>query len=366
MDSQDITEQAVPELIANLTLQLGSFSMQTGEFAIPMQGVTVIFGRSGSGKSTLLRAISGLEPSVEGQIYWNNQCWLNNSQCLARQKRDIGFVFQDAALFPHLNVRKNLKYAVDRLPSGSEPARFDEIVERLGLFDMLDRSVSHLSGGEKQRVAIARALLTQPKLLCMDEPVSALDWKAKSEILNLIKDVVDSYRIPLIYITHSPAEVERLADHVVFMSQGKVDRVQTLQSALSDANSPLFADEGAVSVLEGVPASLNDGLRQIKMGTDSMWLFDSSAFDKAVVRVRVLARNVSLALSDPDQLSIMNHLPATVMELMPDANSRMLVRLKLDDGQNLFAEITRHSAKRLSLKTGTRLFALIKSVALTD
>lgn len=353
-------------LQGNLTLQKGGFTLQTGEFNLAMQGVTVLFGRSGSGKSTLLRAISGLEPTVKGQLSFSQTVWLNENTSLDTQHRHIGFVFQDAALFPHMTVYQNLMYGVKRLPKTVEVADFDEIVERLAIADKLERDVLSLSGGERQRVAIARALLLKPQLLCMDEPLSALDWRAKSEIIKLIDEVAEFYQIPVIYITHSPAEVERLADQIVFIESGRIERVESLQQALARPDSPLFDDEGAVSVLQGQPLSVMDGLRPIQMGSYRLWLSDTSEIHKENVRVRVLAKDVSLALSDPQQLSIMNHLPATVIELIPEDNHRMLVRLQLADQQMLFAEITQHSAKRLQLNVGMQLFALIKSVALAE
>lgn len=353
-------------LQGNLQLTLGNFELNSGEFELPLQGVTVLFGRSGSGKSTLLRAISGLDKHTRGQLRFDEQVWQDGKQALPTQKRHIGFVFQDAALFPHMTVRQNLMYAVKRLPKSVEAADFAEIVTRVGIADKLDRGVNFLSGGEKQRVAIARALLTRPQLLCMDEPLSALDWRSKAEMLTLIEEIVAAYQIPVLYITHAPAEVERLANQIVFMANGQIERIETLQQALARVDSPLFDDEGAVSVLQGTPLGIEHGLRPIQMGANTLWLSDLSELQKSTVRIRVLAKDVSLALSDPEQLSIINHLSATVLEIIPEKNHRVLVRLELADGQKLFSEITEHSAQRLKLANGTKLFALIKSVALAE
>lgn len=353
-------------LKGNLQLTLGNFELNSGEFDLPLEGVTVLFGRSGSGKSTLLRAISGLDKNTTGELSFAGQTWQQGKKTLPAQKRNIGFVFQDAALFPHMTVRQNLLYAVKRLPKNTQAADFDEIVNRVGIADKLDRDVLYLSGGEKQRVAIARALLTSPDLLCMDEPLSALDWRAKAEMLTLIEEVIAAYQIPLLYITHAPAEVERLADRIVFMHGGKIEKIESLQQALSRPDSPLFDDEGAVSILKGNPVEAVQGLRPIRMGLDTLWLSDSTDLDKPEVKVRVVAKDVSLAISDPRQTSIMNHLPATVIELIPEEQNRMLVRLELKDSQRLFAEITQHSANRLGLFVGMELFALIKSVALAE
>lgn len=353
-------------LRGNLQLQLGNFALDSGDFELPLEGVTVLFGRSGSGKSTLLRAISGLDKNTTGRLSFGDAVWQDGKKAFPTQKRNIGFVFQDAALFPHMTVMQNLMYSVKRLPHKVAPADFNEIVSRVGIADKLERGVNFLSGGEKQRVAIARALLTRPELLCMDEPLSALDWRSKAQMLSLIEEIVSAYQIPVLYITHAPAEVERLANRIVFMAKGQIERIETLQEALSRVDSPLFDDEGAVSVLQGAPLPIEQGLRPVKMQASTLWLSDLGEIKKSTVRVRVLARDVSLALSDPEQLSIINHLPAKVLEVIDQENHRVLVRLELSDGQKLFAEITEHSAQRLGIVAGVELFALIKSVVLAE
>lgn len=349
----------------NLQLDLGGFTLNSGEFRIPLQGVTVFFGRSGSGKSTLLRAISGLDKRTRGCLTVGQQTWQADKTSLPTQNRDIGFVFQDAALFPHLNVRQNLDYSIKRLPKTSRPADFDDIVNRVGIDQLLERKVTYLSGGERQRVAIARALLMRPKLLCMDEPLSALDWRAKAELLTLIEEVVEQYKLPVLYITHTPNEVERLADNVLFMKEGKVERMETLQQTLARADSPLFDEQGAVSVLLGQPQQIEDGLQKVQIGEQSLWVGQHLSAQKPQVRVRILARDVSIGLMDPQNLSITNHLQVKISELIARSDHRVLVRLRLADGQHLFAEITQNSASRLNLQPGLVVFALIKTVALT-
>jgi len=360
-------------LRGNLQLDLGGFALDSGDFNIPLRGVTVLFGRSGSGKSTLLRAISGLDKRTEGSLTVNGQLWQNGNKSLPAQNRNIGFVFQDAALFPHLTVRQNLQYGIKRLAKDTRPANFEEIINRVGIAELIDRKVTYLSGGERQRVAIARALLMRPKLLCMDEPLSALDWRSKAELLVLIEEIIEQYSLPVLYITHAPAEVERLADRVLFMQGGKVERMETLQEALDRPDSPLFDEQGAVSVLLGAPQQIEDGLQRIKINQNSednteqsLWVGEHLLVQKPQVRVRILARDVSIGLADPENLSIINHLKVTVSEVIPQGEHRVLVRLLLADGQRLFAEITHNSAKRLQLLPGLVVFALIKTVAMTD
>jgi molybdate transport system ATP-binding protein len=353
-------------LKGNLQLDLGGFKLDSGDFDLLLNGVTVLFGRSGSGKSTLLRAIAGLDKRTHGHLTLNGENWQNGHKRLPAEQRHIGFVFQDAALFPHMTVRQNLMYGIKRLPKNHPQADFNKIIQRVGIADKLDREVTYLSGGEKQRVAIARALLMSPKLLCMDEPLSALDWRAKAELLSLIEELVAEFNLPVLYITHAPIEVERLANQIVFMKDGQIDSIETLQQSLARADSPLFDEQGAVSVLIGQPGLVVSGLREIKVGDNAIYLSQTHDIHTTQVRIRVLARDVSLALSDPKDLSIVNHLHVTIDELIPQGEHRILARLTLNDGQHLFAELTQHSAQRLNLQPGLVVYALIKSVALAE
>jgi molybdate transport system ATP-binding protein len=352
----------------NLQLRFDErFELRSGEFELPISGVTVLFGRSGSGKSSLLRAISGLDKRTYGNLMVENEVWQQGHKRLAPQSRHIGFVFQDAALFPHKTVRQNLFYGINRLPKNFTPADFEKIVHRVDIADKLARKVDFLSGGERQRVAIARALLMRPKYLFMDEPLSALDWRSKHQLLSLIEELVAEFEIPLFYITHAPAEVERLADRIVFMKQGQIETIETLQQALSRPDSPLFDEQGAVSVLIGKPQQrVESGWHPVYLGEDVLWLSESSPINVKSVRIRILAKDVSLALSDPKDLSITNHLKVTITELINESEHKVLVRLRLRNGQYLFSEVTQQSVERLQLRPNLQLYALIKSVAMTE
>jgi molybdate transport system ATP-binding protein len=348
-----------------LQLTLGNFDLDSGPFAFETQGNTVLFGRSGSGKSTLLRALTGLDTRTRGTLRFQGECWQDGRWGLPTPRRDIGFVFQDAALFPHLSVRGNLHYALHRAP----PQAFDALAhmaQRVGIAHLLDQAVTTLSGGERQRVAIARALLSQPRLLCMDEPLAALDWRAKAELLALIDTLAQESGVPILYITHAPIEVERLASRVLFMEAGRIERVESLREALSRPDSPLFAEEGPVTVLYGQLGTKNgDGLTPFGNELVRLWLAGDSA-GKPSTRLRVLARDVAVALHEQQDLSILNQLPVTIVSLHPDATGRVSVACRLADGATLLAEITRYSCNKLRLAPGMHAFALIKSVALLE
>lgn len=349
-----------------LRLQRGRFVLDTGAFAIPTDGVTALFGPSGCGKSTLLRAIAGLDPATTGRLRFRGEVWQDGPRALPVARRDIGFVFQDAALFPHLSVRGNLLYALRRAP-GAGPEALGRVAQRVAIAELLDRDVNTLSGGQRQRVAIARALLMQPRLLCMDEPLSALDWRAKAELLPLIDALAHETGIAVLYITHAPVEVERLANTVLFMEDGRVERVQPLDEALQRPDSPLFAQEGPVTVLQGCLAPGPDpSLACFVSGETRFTLVQAPGAQRSATRLRILARDVALATTQPAGLSMLNQVAVRIVTLHPHDDGRVTVRCALPGGQTLLASITRHSRQVLRLEPGQPVWALVKSVALMD
>ncbi|HUX81949.1 MAG TPA: molybdenum ABC transporter ATP-binding protein [Halothiobacillus sp.] len=369
----------------HLQLSLTNFTLDSTPFAFASEGVTVLFGRSGSGKSTLLRAMSGLDKRTHGQLCFQDEVWQTGKKSLPVERRDIGFVFQSAALLPHKNVQGNLDYARRRVPKDRQHGPgFEEIIDRVGISHLLDRPTNNLSGGERQRVAIARALLMRPRLLMMDEPLSALDWQAKSELLGLIESVIAEYRIPTLYITHAPIEVERLADRVVFMAGGRITSIETLTEATSRVDSPLFTEEGPVSVLHGTIGAIEpDGLVPFRSKQADAFTFWVSAHSDAIpsdanphglhsktTRLRVLARDVAIASQRQEGISMLNQLACTITSIAIDTtgrrSGRAVVFLELIDGQPLLAELSHRSVEQLGLVHGQRVFALVKTAALID
>jgi molybdate transport system ATP-binding protein len=365
----------------NLQLKLGNFTLDSGDFQFESTGVTVLFGRSGSGKSTLLRALSGLDRDTRGQLQFGEEVWQAGKKALPVEARDIGFVFQTAALLPGKTVQSNLDYATQRVPkSRANGPSFEEIIERVDIQHLLSRSVDNLSGGERQRVAIARALLTRPRVLMMDEPLSALDWRAKSELLALIESMIADYQIPTLYITHAPVEVERLANRVVFMTDGHITSIETLSEATTRIDSPLFTEEGPVSVLHGELGSVDDdgllpftasGAANLVADGFTFWLNPSehsiTPAQNSPARLRILARDVALARERVVGISMLNQIPATIARIEADgANHRQAVFLTLHDGQTLIAEISHRSLLSMNLSPGQSVFALVKTAALLD
>lgn len=356
----------------NLAFQLdrGNFQLDVAVKA-PAVGVTALFGRSGCGKTTVLRCVAGLE-RASGHCRLDGETWQDDARglFLKTHRRPIGYVFQEASLFSHLSVRGNLEYGMKRVPAHARQIGFDEVVDLLGIRPHLGRDPRGLSGGERQRVAIARALLTSPRLLLMDEPLSALDHASKQDILPYLERLHDNLQIPVIYVSHSPDEVARLADHVVLLSNGRIRAMGTTSEILSRLDLPLAQDSEASSVIDGIVRS-HDGtyaLTRIDIPGATLTL---SQLDRPVgqpVRVRIHARDVSIALDEPGASSILNILPARILEMREIERAQVLV--KLCTGQEgrtpLLARITRHSQDRLDLRCDQAVFAQVKAVALMD
>lgn len=212
--------------------KLGNFTLDV-ELSLPATGVTAIFGPSGCGKTSVARCIAGLQRMADGFCAVDGDIWQDGSSFRPVHRRPIGYVFQEASLFPHLSVRRNLLFGARKVARA--PIAFDEVVELLGLAALLDRSPHHLSGGERQRVAIGRALLSQPKLLLMDEPLAALDRTTKDEILPFLERLHETLSLPVLYISHDMAEIERFADHLVLMERGRITGSGPLHALRSNA-----------------------------------------------------------------------------------------------------------------------------------
>ncbi|MCB1736178.1 MAG: molybdenum ABC transporter ATP-binding protein [Gammaproteobacteria bacterium] len=346
-------------IIARLNTRIGDFSLDL-DLTLPGQGITVLFGPSGCGKTTALRCLAGLQPS-QGEFYVAGEPWHSRPT----HQRQIGMVFQESRLFAHLDVRGNLEFGFRRIPQEERRIDFEHAVTWLGLQNLLDRRTDHLSGGERQRVSIARALLTSPRLLLMDEPLSALDQRSKQEILPYLERLHAKLAIPVIYVTHSPDEVARLADHLVLMHQGRAVASGPLSEvwARIDLPIPLGDDHGVVINAEIVELDSRWHLALAAFPGGRLWVRDAALPVGSKVRLRVLARDVSLALQHNEGTSILNLLPADVVEIREETPAQRLVRLQLG-ATPLVARITARSQHMLGLHEGQSLWVQIKSVAI--
>lgn len=347
-----------------LALAFPGFKLEV-DLDLPGRGVTALFGHSGSGKTTLLRCLAGLERAPQARIHVNGQCWQDGRHFVPSHRRALGYVFQEASLFPHLSVKKNLGFGQ---PAPKNEIEIEAMAERLGIAHLLDRHPERLSGGERQRVAIARALLTRPQILLMDEPLAALDLKRKQEILPYLERLHDELEIPLIYVSHSPDEVARLADHLVLMNEGQVVASGPLQDTLARIDLPAaFADDAGV-VLDTCITTHDEQDRLSRLDFPGGHIFVSQQ-NRAIgqkLRCRIHARDVSLALQKQQDSSILNLVPARVVDCAKTDNPANVL-VKLDAGGTaLLARITRRSQRLLDLSPGKAVWAQIKAVALLD
>lgn len=342
-----------------------TFSLDV-DTVIPSDKVTVIFGHSGSGKTTLLRCIAGLETRAQGDIRFNEECWQSASQIIPTHKRSIGYVFQEASLFSHLTVQGNLDYASKRARHTQSPVSAKELIHLLGIEPLLSRPSTSLSGGERQRVAIARALLTHPKLLLMDEPLAALDYQRKQEILPYLDRLKHELAIPIIYVTHAMDEVTRLADHLVVLESGQIKQQGSLQSCLHSIDNPIALTDELSVIVEGKVSAVDSSYQRasIPIAGTSLWFQTNRHRRDDAVRIRILARDISLTLSAHTDSSINNILPAKVASyrIIKDG-AYALIQLKVGT-ETLISKITVHSFDKMGIKKGLNLWVQIKAVAL--
>ncbi|WP_226661585.1 molybdenum ABC transporter ATP-binding protein [Microbulbifer aggregans] len=354
------------------------------EFDLPGSGVTGIFGPSGSGKTTLLRCIAGLQHAPGATLRVNGETWQHGRQSLPTHKRPIGFVFQQPSLFPHLSAKGNLDFACRRARTQPAQATINDIIDLMGIGHLLQRNSTQLSGGEQQRIAIARALLIQPRLLLMDEPLSALDNARKQEILPYLETLHRTLDIPVLYVTHSADELARLADHLVVLDNGKITASGPATELMSRADFPVPLGDDIGVLLQTTVREIDHQWQLARADFDggAIWLRDHGDAIGTDIRLRILARDVSLSRSPTEDTSILNRLPVQVQEISDDRDSAMaLITLgaigevdrassnpenaEPDRGTNaLLARITRRSLAHLQLKRGDQVWAQIKSVAI--
>jgi molybdate transport system ATP-binding protein len=327
---------------------------------VSQPGVTALFGRSGSGKTTLVDIVGGLIKPDRGRVVVDGETLVDTERgvFVPKHRRRIGYVFQDSRLFPHLSVRQNLLYGRWFAGSGGASGDFGSVVELLGIGHLLERRPDSLSGGEKQRVAIGRALLARPRLLLMDEPLASLDEQRRAEILPYIERLRDGAGVPILYVSHSVAEVARLATTVVILSEGRVAAVGPVLDIL-----PLADAGDAGSVLDAVVAHHDETfqLTTLSSRAGELQVPRLAADVGASVRAYIRARDVMLSLQPPQDISALNVLAGKVREIMP-SGAQADVRLDCG-GALLLARLTAKSVQRLALAPGRPVYAVIKSVS---
>ena len=345
---------------------------KTGDFLLDVHfaadtGLTSLFGRSGSGKTSVINALAGLNRPDSGRIVVDDHVLFDSDAGIdvAPEKRRLGYVFQEARLFPHMNVSGNLTYGMKLTPPSERHQDFDRVVDLLDLRTHLDRRPATLSGGERQRVAIGRALLASPRILLMDEPLASLDAGRKAEILPFIERMRNELNLPIVYVSHAIEEVIRIADTMVVMSDGSVAASGPVEQIMSRIDlHPLTGryETGAVVSATVVGSDLRFGLTELAFGGNRLWVPAVDLPMGTQLRVRIRARDVSLSLERPERTSILNIFEGVVRDMEPGEQPQ--VDVLVDVGAPVIARVTRRSAELLELKPGCRIFAMVKAVAI--
>ncbi len=355
-------------LEARFRLARGRFELDA-TLGCPARGVTGLFGPSGAGKTTLLRCIAGLERVADGFLRVGDEVWQDteDNRFLPAHRRSVGYVFQEADLFAHLDVRGNLRYAWRRAPAHC--IAWDDAVEWLGVEPLLSRSPAGLSGGERQRVAITRALLASPRLLLMDEPLSATDESSRLEILPYLQRLPERLSIPIIYVSHALAEVGRLADHMIWLVDGRVRAAGPTGSVIGQLDFAQARGDQAAVVVDAVVREHDEAnaLTLLDGPWGPVWVRRQQREPGRRVRLQIEASDVSLSLATEPLTTIMNQFSVRVAELRETLPGEVLVRMTGASREpGLLALITRHSCQRLGITAGLDVYARVKSVALLD
>ncbi|MDR1311951.1 MAG: molybdenum ABC transporter ATP-binding protein [Burkholderiaceae bacterium] len=353
---------------ARVHVTFSDYTLRT-DLSLPGEGVTGIFGASGAGKSTLLRAIAGLERPQNSRIAVGDEVWHDDAQGIfvPPHKRALGFVFQEATLFSHLSVTKNLHFGLKRIPPAQRRISLDYVMDLLGIAHLGERSPDTLSGGEKQRVGIARALATSPRILLMDEPLASLDVKRKREILPYLAGLSEQLHIPILYVSHALDEMVSLADTLVLLDRGTVRGVGETRFLLTRLDLPLAHGRDAAGVVHGRVTEHDASFHLNTVSFDGGHFFLPGGADQVgkPIRLRVLASDVSLATEGATHTSVRNTLACVVADMHDDGAGMVTVELTANRTR-LLSRITRKSAIALGLVAGKPILAQVKSVALVD
>lgn len=349
---------------ARFHIDRGDFQLNI-ELSCETTGITGLVGPSGCGKTTLLRAIAGLEQHRGGYLKVGDMTWQDDGHFVPPHLRQLGYVFQEASLFAHLDVMANLEYGYKRIDKSSRKINLQDAITLLGISHLLSRLPYTLSGGERQRVAIARALATSPRMLLMDEPLAALDQSSKQEILPYLESLRDELNIPVMYVSHSPNEVARLADQLVLLERGRIKACGPISEMLTRMDLPLAHEDYAKVLIEATVAGHDDefDLTYLDFPGGRFTVSRKNLAAGSSARIRVAARDVSLTLEKQSNTSILNIFNAIIEDISDEGNAQVTVRLRIGDTPML-SRITRKSATLLQLEPGKQVYAQAKTVAL--
>ena len=349
-----------------LQLDRPGFAFQV-DLALPARGITVLFGPSGSGKTTLLRCVAGLDRG-QGRVVLGPHTWQDSERRLwvPPWARDLGYVFQEASLFEHLDVQANLHYGLRRVHKPGGAQALADAVRLLGIEHLLGRHPGSLSGGERQRVAMARALATQPAILLLDEPLASLDIARRQEVLPWLERLHHELQLPMLYVTHTMEELTRLADHVVLLNAGQALTQGPVVEVLSSPPFAALVGTDAGAVLQGTVVGHDSTyhLTCVEADGQPLWVRERPLALGSQVRLHIHADNVSLATREPHDSSIQNRLQGVIEAMDPDAHPASCIVTVRHRQQRLLARVTRKAVATLPLAVGQTVWAQIKSVAI--
>jgi molybdate transport system ATP-binding protein len=356
----------VDKFLAKLHVKWSGFDLDV-DLNLPTQGVTALFGPSGCGKTTILRCIAGLEKNVQGRVCLHEVVWQDEHVWVPPYQREIGYVFQEASLFPHLTVLENLEYGLKR-SKHQQGIDIHGLIDLLGIAALLKRKPHALSGGERQRVGIARALAVKPRLLLMDEPLAALDNQRKQEILPYLDKLHRELAIPVLYVTHSSDEVARLAHHIVVLDQGHVVASGGLLETLSRIDLPIKLGDDLGAVIEASVGEVDSQwhLSRCDFSGGGIWTRSQGLSLHQKIRLRVLARDVSIATERPVATSIQNSLQGSVVSITDDEQAGYALVRILVGTDYLIARVTQRALHELSIQLGQAIWVQVKSVAIAQ
>ena len=348
--------------------RLNNFQLAV-DVSIPSRGITVIFGESGSGKSSLLNLIAGFnnEIIIEAAQFSLNETAYDDHKNNVRVKpwkRNIAYVFQDNRLFPHMTVEQNILFGFSRRNRKSSSLNKNELINTFKITELLKHYPAQLSGGQKQRVSMVRALLSSPDLLIMDEPLAALDYTSRQELLPYIETIHNELTIPVLYVSHDIKEVLRLADYIVLMDRGSV----VAQGELSELciSQPLLTQaEGSSFILQGnVDVVYRDEkLLSVKCEHKTILITGDGFKTGDELRVLIHAKDVSLCITPPADSSILNCVPVVIDSIVENAHGKFQVYAKLGE-QIVVAMISQRSCNALDIKAGKQVYAQFKATAM--
>lgn len=341
--------------IEDLSRDWKQFKIDQVNLEVKTNEYFIILGPSGSGKTLLLELIAGMWPSDSGRIYLDNQeiTWA------PLEKREVGFVYQNYMLFPHKTVFENIAFGLEMKKTGKSEIKLkvNEMMELFNIAHLADRLPRTLSGGEQQRTALARALIISPKVLLMDEPLSALDRKTRDDLMQFMKKMQRKFAITFIHVTHNFDEALMLADRIAIMKDGKISQVGTSTEIFRQPADKFVADfVGAENIFEGIAKKDGEKLTLIDTGNIAIY---STELKRGPVHITVRPEDIILSTKKVET-SARNVFKGKIIEII---DTGAIIKLTIDVGEPIVVFLTRQSFLDMELNIGKSVWTYFKATA---